>query len=280
MQLTLWQYQSNLEKELLEQGEAALLEDALMHAEVFKNAELEQKIAEKLLAAYAHENLKGLTVKTTVSDLKKAAYQEKEETVGELFPEEKEPYIPRFLREEEEMRGTQYGTAVHKVMELLSYGEAYYGKSRSQIEAMIQAEMLSWLQDEIITQELMERIRPAKIARFFESNLANRMIAAKKRQELFREQPFVIGLPAKRLQEQFPETETILIQGVVDVFFYEEDGIVLADYKTDRVNAPDELVTRYAAQLDYYQQALEQLTGKKVKEKIIYSFAFDQEIRL
>jgi len=64
------------------------------------------------------------------------------------------------------------------------------------------------------------------------------------------------------------------------VYFEEEDGIVVADYKTDRVQSADELVKRYYLQLDYYAEALTRLTGKPVKEKIIYSFALGKEIAL
>ena len=39
-----------------------------------------------------------------------------------------------------------------------------------------------------------------------------------------------------------------------------------------------ELVKRYAIQLDYYAKALGQLTGKTVKEKIVYSFTLGKEI--
>ena len=97
---------------------------------------------------------------------------------------------------------------------------------------------------------------------------------------LYREQPFVLGLPANKLGEDLPEEETVLIQGIIDVFFEEEDYIVVADYKTDRVETAEELVRRYQVQLDYYAQALERLTGKSVKEKLIYSFALSREIRL
>ena len=72
----------------------------------------------------------------------------------------------------------------------------------------------------------------------------------------------------------------MLIQGIIDVFFEEEDYIVVADYKTDRVETAEELIRRYQVQLDYYAQALERLTGKSVKEKLIYSFALSREIRL
>ena len=85
-----------------------------------------------------------------------------------------------------------------------------------------------------------------------------------------REQPFVF------------EYEGQLIQGIIDLYFEEDGELVLVDYKTDRVMKDEagekELVKRYAIQLDYYAKALTQLTGKKVKEKIIYSFALGKEL--
>ena len=70
----------------------------------------------------------------------------------------------------------------------------------------------------------------------------------------------------------------MLIQGIIDVWLEEEDGMVLIDYKTDHVSDGEILVKRYKVQLDYYQRALEQMTGKRVKERIIYSLALQKEI--
>ena len=72
--------------------------------------------------------------------------------------------------------------------------------------------------------------------------------------------------------------ELVLIQGIIDVWMEEEDGMVLIDYKTDHVSDGEILVKRYKVQLDYYQRALEQMTGKRVKERIIYSLSLHQEI--
>lgn len=72
--------------------------------------------------------------------------------------------------------------------------------------------------------------------------------------------------------------ELVLIQGIIDVWLEEEDGMVLIDYKTDHVSDGEILVKRYKVQLDYYQRALEQMTGKRVKERIIYSLALQKEI--
>ena len=91
---------------------------------------------------------------------------------------------------------------------------------------------------------------------------------------LFREQPFVMGCPADRVGEGLPKEETVMIQGIIDAFFEEEDGLVLYDYKTDRVDTPEELRERYSVQLDFYERALAQITGKPVKERYLYSFRF------
>ena len=68
------------------------------------------------------------------------------------------------------------------------------------------------------------------------------------------------------------------MQGIIDVYFEEPDGLVVLDYKTDKIKTGDELKEKYHAQLDYYAQALERLTEKPVKEKIIYSFTLGEEI--
>ena len=106
------------------------------------------------------------------------------------------------------------------------------------------------------------------------------MAEADRKGQLFREQPFVLGIPASSMDSAFPKEETVLIQGIIDVFFEEEDGLVLMDYKTDRVSDEKELAERYRVQLDYYEQALFRLTGKRVKQRLIYSFALEKEIEV
>jgi len=96
----------------------------------------------------------------------------------------------------------------------------------------------------------------------------------------FAEQPFVLGMKAKEIYAQSDSEEYVLVQGIIDVYFEEEDGLILLDYKTDKVLREQDLVDRYHAQLDYYAQALTRLTGKYVKEKIIYSFALQSEIEV
>ena len=85
-----------------------------------------------------------------------------------------------------------------------------------------------------------------------------------------------MGIDAKRLGPEFPEGETVLIQGIIDVFFV-EDGLVLLDYKTDSVQSMEELWNRYETQLNYYQEALQKLMQMPVKEKILYSVSLEED---
>ncbi len=276
------------------------------------NGELKTTLYEKLHFVYPHKDLEGLTVKTTVSELKKASYEETFAESEELILMPRESYIPNFAIEMQEnmtdvsenldaktdssaaspsaehltraQSGIQYGTAVHKIMELLSFSEnlrmenAEDEKTRKRLNEMLQGEREQWIAEGNVTKEELACVSMNKMIGFFQSNLSQRMIAANQNNELFKEQPFVLGISADKLKPSFPPTETILIQGVIDVFFYENDEIVLADYKTDKVSCKEELVKRYKTQLDYYQMALEQITGKKVKERYLYSFYLQEEI--
>ena len=91
------------------------------------------------------------------------------------------------------------------------------------------------------------------------------------------EQPFVMGRAADEIERDKSDT-LALVQGIVDVFFIEEDEIVLLDYKTDAIREKEEFIRRYREQLKWYQLALEQNLGKKVKEIYIYSFYLSKVI--
>lgn len=237
----------------------------------------ELALCERLQKPYAHENLAGLFVKTTVSELKKEGMQEEAAEGLELFPEEEVvPYLPQFVREQEEtVSGTTRGSAYHRLLEIFPF-ERQETWTAEKIRTVIE----ECKADRRLSEEYAAAINVYKIRAFLQTPLAARMAKAARSNRLHREQPFVLGLSANRLNTDFPEDETVLIQGIIDVYLEEEDGIVLADYKTDLVKDPKELILRYRVQLDYYEEALVRLTGKCVKEKLIYSFGLEQEITL
>ncbi|WP_286080242.1 helicase-exonuclease AddAB subunit AddA [Parablautia intestinalis] len=259
------------------------------------------QLSEQFNRTYPYQYLSGLFVKTTVSELKKKGMhdlsersmedlegekrqgQRIEQAFGRKLYEEPEivPYIPSFIRAKEKMSGADRGSAYHKVMELLDFKAIIRTeKTPEGIKAQLNRQMDDFVSQGLLEQTWREGISMAKLYTFFESSLAGRMMQAADAGKLWREQPFVLGLAAGRLGEEFPEGEQVLIQGIIDVFFEEDGKIVVADYKTDAVSDPKELIARYQTQLDYYEEALARLTDKKVMQKIIYSFALGQEIVL
>ena len=106
------------------------------------------------------------------------------------------------------------------------------------------------------------------------------MSKAAKEEKLYLEQPFVLSVNANEVREEFPDSEKVLVQGVIDVYFEEDGKLVLMDYKTDRVESADELISRYKTQLDYYSEALSRLEKKPVAEILIYSFALGKVIKV
>lgn len=240
--------------------------------------ELYESLQERLTLQYPHTDLENLYTKTTVSELKMAAmetYMEEDEGITQFVfsEEEASEYIPSFIEEKEEVSGTKRGTAYHRVLELLNLDKAdSVGAIVKQIDEMIERKE--------IDESYKTLVNWKKLFEFACSNLAGRMKLASHAKKLYLEQPFVMGIPADEVNKVFPKEEMLLIQGIIDVYFEENDALVLADYKTDRVDNEEELVKRYQAQLDYYAKALEQLTGKKVKEKIIYSLHLMKEISL
>ena len=129
-----------------------------------------------------------------------------------------------------------------------------------------------------MTQSAMDSVNPYDIYLFCQSGLCKRMLSAKEAGRLYKEQPFVIAKPAMEIYSEYESDQEILVQGIIDAYFEEGDGLVLLDYKTDRIQTEEELVRRYRKQLEVYASALEQTTGKCAKECILYSFCLGKEI--
>ena len=172
--------------------------------------------------------------------------------------------IPKFISGEEvQLAANERGSAYHRVMECLDYSVSVnLDGVKADINRMLETGKMNELQ--------VKSVNPWDIYTFVQSDTGRRVANAVNCGSVRREQPFVF------------EYEGQLIQGIIDLYFEEDGEFVLVDYKTDRVMKGEagekELVRRYAIQLDYYAKALTQLTGKKVKEKIIYSFALGKEL--
>ena len=251
-------------------------------------------LRERFAYQYPHPGLQKLYTKTTVSELKIEAMAEKDEAAFHTF-EEKEvvPYIPGFRREQEKVSGAVRGNAFHRTMELLDFTYLFtesglftgcpnnYEEYRRGLDKnRLQNRLEEFLQRETISLRLTEEYAKAvslpKILNFLEQELAYRMWRAQEQGLLYREQPFVLGIDAKRLDPDLPEGEKVLIQGIIDVFFIEDGEIVLLDYKTDVIDSLEALWNRYNVQIQYYEEALTKLMQMPVKERILYSFYLEK----
>lgn len=251
-------------------------------------------LRERFAYQYPHPGLQKLYTKTTVSELKIAAMAEKDEAAFHTF-EEKEvvPYIPGFRREQEKVSGAVRGNAFHRTMELLdftylftesglftgcpnNYEEYRRGLDKNRLQNRLE-EFLQWETISLrLTEEYAKAVSLPKILNFLEQELAYRMWRAQEQGLLYREQPFVLGIDAKRLDPDLPEGEKVLIQGIIDVFFIEDGEIVLLDYKTDVIDSLEALWNRYNVQIQYYEEALTKLMQMPVKERILYSFYLEK----
>lgn len=212
--------------------------------------------------------------------------EKQEDTDGTVEPgvqEQEEPDIPRpkFLAGEHEVSGAARGTLYHMVMEHLPYERIWKewdGSRWSGLDAWLE----ELRQAGYMTEEEKALLKPVKFQRFLQTSLGQRMLQAGVDGRLYREQPFMMGFAAKDLYQNVDSKEMVLVQGIIDAFFYEGEDIILVDYKTDYVASGDgqELVNQYHAQLGYYTQALERVTGHAVREQIIYSFGLGKEIIL
>ena len=196
---------------------------------------------------------------------------------------QKEEYkapVPHFLSGNQPMDAAQKGTWVHKTMELLDNAMVTTARQAEKaLEAM-------WQQGRL-PEETKTFITAEKIAAFVNSTLGRRMCEAAKKGCLYKEKQFVIGVKPERLagEEKVSNDKKdtpIVVQGIIDSYFREGDNLILLDYKTDHVKEGQEqrLVERYQTQLLYYKDTLEQLTGLKVSETYLYSFALDKEIKM
>ena len=245
--------------------------------------ELLEKIEERLSFAYPFEAEKDIKTKVSVSEIKHQRMQfepEEMETVQWYAEEETEEIVPDFIEKRDRVNcGALRGSAMHLVMQCLPFAGSPSDGNKKQMYAWIAEELEKLKKAGRLDETMYELVRIPMIVDFFASPLGKRMVQADQREELRKEKAFVLGIPAGEIWD-CDSRELVLVQGIVDAFFYEDGDIILMDYKTDSVEKPEQLIQRYQAQLDLYARALEEATGKKVREKIIYSFHLKKEIIL
>ena len=221
---------------------------------------------------YPHQQLVDLPSKVTATQMKGRLLDAEaaEETRAEVSEESGEDRFerPRFEQRERGLTSAQRGSAMHSVMEHIDLDRAADAESVArEIERLVQG---GWL-----TRQQGDAVNPAQIAGFWDSDVGR---AARSAPNLRREFKFSVLMPASRYQPGVPETETMLLQGVVDCCFETAEGLTVIDFKTDRVTSETvaERAEGYRGQIELYSQALTELTGKRVVTKMLWFFAVNQ----
>ena len=172
---------------------------------------------------------------------------------------------PAFMLDESEKPANEIGTLYHLVMSKIDLGKVQTDGVDTQLQQLIN--------ERIITEDDVVYIDPDKIKSFFDSPLAKRMMMSS---NIYRETPFQMNIPALMYDPTLTDvkdSDTVILQGIIDCFFEEDDGFVLFDYKTDKVKGnPQEIKDRYQKQLELYAKAITELKGKPVKESYLYLF--------
>ncbi len=274
--------------EVEQRAEKQLLKQELFQQIANADDTLVKSFEESFAYEYPYAQEKNKKSKYSVSELKHASMVEKydrmegEVEVPDFLQEERESYVPAFAQKEDEVyfndgvnRGALRGTAVHRVMECLDFKKILEVDTSSDdaINAFLETEIARMLEKEQITQEMVELVSLKKLRDYVKNPVSIRMAKADAKGDLFREKPFVM------------DHEGVLVQGIIDVFWLEEDKIVVLDYKTDRVQTEKELIDRYQTQLDLYADALCRIFSSKehkikTAEKLIYSFRLDEVVEV
>lgn len=179
---------------------------------------------------------------------------------------------PNFVTERHGLTGSERGTAVHAFLQ--------YADLRC-VPEQVPAEIDRLAAEGRLSPRQAEAVRKSEIASFFRSELHERILGAK---TVWRERKFTVRLsdlhlagPLAPLGAAYHGTEG-MVSGIMDLVFEEPDGIVLVDYKTDRVNSPSELLERYTEQIRIYAEALRLLMQKPVKACLLYSIHMNRTV--
>jgi len=223
---------------------------------------------------YPHPEAIDLPSKLTATELKGRKQDREAEAEAAAYQQAKKPTIfprPGFIDANRPLTPAQRGTAMHLVMQHIDFARC--GSLQS-----IETEIARLAREDRITPQAAEAVDATRIWAFFESPLGQRVLTA---EHLRREFKFSLLVPAGAFLEARGEEE-ILLQGVIDCYLEEPNGLVLVDFKTDYI-PPGGLgakAAEYGPQMEAYAYALERITGISVKEVLLYFFSCGEVVDL
>lgn len=234
------------------------------------DAEIVEKLRRNLAFSYPHDAATHLPSKVTATELKHLL-DESDEEAASLAPTARSRFRTPRLGDAYTLTPTQRGSAAHALLQHIDY-------SKTGSEEEIRGELTRMTREKFLTAQQAEAVDTGCIRRLFASRIGQRIMNADK---LRREFKFSLLCPAEKF---FPggEGESVLLQGVIDCMIEENGEITIIDYKTDRVRG-SELIERakgYEKQLEAYAYAAQRMTGKPVRECVLYFLYSGETVEL
>lgn len=225
-----------------------------------------EEIRQSLKFVYVHYAATEAPSKLTATQLKGRS---KDREAAE-HAEETRPFYRTFRKasfSKTNISAQTYGNTVHTIMQYLDF-------SKCGSERLIKQEIERLVTENFISKEQAESVAPSVIACLFKTDIGRKLINAK---SLVREFKFSILTEADQYIDDLVD-EQILIQGVVDCAIIESDGIILIDFKTDRVNENSiDMISRgYISQVQAYANALSRIYQLPIKSAWLYFFSMNQ----
>lgn len=236
---------------------------------------------------YVYKNVLNKPSSITVSEIKKMIQEEDEEKHQKYYKENFVLKTPSFIHQGEEKVGfnsAEKGTIFHLAMQLLDFSK-FDTEDVSKIREEIKSQINSFVEKNIMSLDEIETININWIVKFIKSDIFKEIYIANKFGKLFKEKAIDYDIKLKNLfkDENIEEYEKIMVVGIIDLFFENENGeIILLDYKTDYVTKEnlEEVKARYKVQLDLYKSAIEDISGKKVTKKGLYLFGINEFVEI
>lgn len=255
-----------------EQNENEIMEAIKNHNAINIHSPYAERISEQLNWSYQNRDAVTHYSKQTVTELKRQVEVNERENGLQLISARKRIHDRPSFMQAKSMTGAEKGTIMHLIMQQINPKEIITEEYLDQFK-------LTLVQKEFLRQDQLEAINNEEVLTFFQSDIALRMRNATNIQ---REVPFSMSIPATEAYSDWQAgEENVLVQGVIDCLFEDEQGVVLLDYKTDRiadrfVNGFEEakpiLENRYRVQIDLYMKALQDILKIEVNEKYLYFF--------
>ena len=248
---------------------------------------VKQFLEDRFNKEYIYKNILNKPSSITVSEIKKMIQEEDEEKHQKYYKENFALKTPSFIHQGEEKVGfnsAEKGTIFHLAMQLLDFSK-FYTEDVSKIREEVKLQINSFVEKNIMGLDEAETININWIVKFIQSDIFKEIYIANKFEKLFKEKAIDYNIKLKNLfkDENISEDEKIMVVGIIDLFFENENGeIILLDYKTDYVTKEnlEEVKERYKVQLDLYKSAIEDISGKKVAKKGLYLFGINEFVEI